>query len=653
MLETIVAISNKYGSNPEYVLAGGGNTSFKDENFIYIKGSGTTLADITAEGFVKMNRGRLGEIQTKEYPEIFEQREAQVLTDLMDAREKGEEHKRPSVETSLHDLFEYTYVLHLHPTMLNGMTCGKNGRQAAAEIFSDRIIWIDLIEPGYLLSLAVSSAMNEYKRSKGQSADIVILQNHGVFIAGNSSEEIDEKAKMVFSKIEEKIIRFPQLEAVDFDREHAANLAPAIRMLLSEGSGGIVTFRTNAEVKRIVEDEKSFYPASSAFTPDHMVYCKHEPIFIAEGDIERQYSELEHKINEYKNTNGYLPKIIAVAKLGYFAFGVTKKQADISAELFMDTVKVACYTESFGGLQFMSDYMIDFIKNWEVESYRSKVSAAGNVKRLNEKITVVTGAAQGFGLGIAEKLLGEGANLVLCDINETLLTENAGMLEKKHGKGRVMSVKCDVADESSVKNLTVETVLEYGGLDVFISNAGVVRAGSVEEMTLTDFEFVTKINYTAFFIAVKYATQIMKLQQRFASDYFADIIQINSKSGLSGSNKNFAYSGGKFGGIGLVESFALELAPFNIKVNAVCPGNLLTGPLWSDPEKGLFVQYLNAGKVPGAKTIGDVRKYYESKVPLGRGCEIIDVVRAIFYIIEQKYETGQAVPVTGGQNMLK
>jgi len=96
----------------------------------------------------------------------------------------------------------------------------------------------------------------------------------------------------------------------------------------------------------------------------------------------------------------------------------------------------------------------------------------------------------------------------------------------------------------------------------------------------------------------------------------------------------------------------MELAPYNIKVNGICPGNFLDGPLWSDPERGLFIQYLNAGKVPGAKTVADVRRFYESKVPMNRGCLPIDVARAVMYCVEQKYETGQAVPVTGGQVML-
>jgi sorbitol-6-phosphate 2-dehydrogenase len=164
---------------------------------------------------------------------------------------------------------------------------------------------------------------------------------------------------------------------------------------------------------------------------------------------------------------------------------------------------------------------------------------------------------------------------------------------------------------------------------------------------------VTRVNYTGYFLGCRHASRPMKIQHRFAPGRFADIIQINSKSGLEGSNRNFSYAGSKFGGIGLTQSFALELVEHNIKVNSVCPGNLFDGPLWSDPKTGLFVQYLKAGKVPGARTIEEVRLYYEAKVPMRRGCTVEDVARAIFYLMEQEYETGQALPVTGGQVMLK
>ena len=221
------------------------------------------------------------------------------------------------------------------------------------------------------------------------------------------------------------------------------------------------------------------------------------------------------------------------------------------------------------------------------------------------------------------------------------------------GTNRALFAAADVTSPVSLQALARECVRGFGGLDLLVSNAGVLKAGGLEEMSLESFEFVTRVNYSGYFLCVKHLSPVMKLQRRFAPGRMADIIQINSKSGLEGSNKNFAYAGGKFGGIGLTQSFALELVGDGIKVNSICPGNFFEGPLWSDPEKGLFLQYLKAGKVPGAKTVEDVRRSYESRVPMGRGCRVEDVVRAILYLVEQEYETGQALPVTGGQVMLR
>lgn len=272
--------------------------------------------------------------------------------------------------------------------------------------------------------------------------------------------------------------------------------------------------------------------------------------------------------------------------------------------------------------------------------------------RLAGKTAIVTGSAQGFGLGVAEAMLAEGAYVIIADLNIDLATTVAEDLCRKNGAGRAFACKVDVSDEASVETMIDDAVRHFGGLDIFVNNAGVLKAGGLEEMDVKSFEFVTKINYQAYYICAKYASRVMKLQHAVAPEKYFDIIQINSKSGLVGSNKNFAYAGGKFGGIGLTQSFALELVEYNIKVNSICPGNFFDGPLWSNPEKGLFVQYLKAGKVPGAKTVEDVKKFYEAKVPMKRGCETQDVARAIFYIVEQEYETGQAVPVTGGQVML-
>ena len=300
----------------------------------------------------------------------------------------------------------------------------------------------------------------------------------------------------------------------------------------------------------------------------------------------------------------------------------------------------------------MTPEQIQFIDTWEVEQYRLALAMGATAGRADRKIAIVTGGAQGFGAGIVENLMENGANVVIADLNEEKGKEFVESLNGGKGKNKAFYVKADVSNATSVENLVFQTVCEFGGLDVLISNAGILRAGGLDEMTPETFELMTKVNYTGYFLCAKYASAVMKIQYKYKPGHFTDIIQINSKSGLKGSNRNFAYAGGKFGGIGLTQSFALELMSFGIKVNSVCPGNFYDGPLWADPENGLFVQYLRTGKVPGAKTINDVKHFYEAQVPAGRGCTPLDVMRAVYYIIEQEYETGQAVPVTGGQNML-
>ena len=291
--------------------------------------------------------------------------------------------------------------------------------------------------------------------------------------------------------------------------------------------------------------------------------------------------------------------------------------------------------------------MIDMSK-WQQSAKEMIHDRPATKGRLAGKIAIVTGAAQGFGKGIAEEMYAEGAVVGIADMN----LPGAEAVAAELGE-YAFAIEVNVTSEESVANMVKTAVDKWGGLDILVSNAGVAKAGNLMELEQKTFDFVTSINYTGYFLCAKYAAAIMEAEHEADPEGYFDIITINSKSGLEGSKNNYAYAGSKFGGIGLTQSFALELCPYNIKVNAICPGNYLDGPLWSDPERGLFEPSLTAGKVPGAKTVEDVRRYYMAKVPMNRGCFPKDVARAIFYCVEQKYETGQAIPVTGGQVMLK
>ena len=201
-LSTLVKMSNTYGSNPAYVLAGGGNTSVKDDTTLYVKGSGTQLATIKAEEFVKMDRARLNEIMKTEYPADDVKRESAYLADVMAAVTDEDKTKRPSVEALLHNLFAYTYVLHVHPTLINGLTCGKGAKELSEQLLGKDVLWIDICKPGYTLARICFEKMNAYKEETGKDVQVLLLQNHGIFVAADTVEEIGVLFDSVIEKLE-------------------------------------------------------------------------------------------------------------------------------------------------------------------------------------------------------------------------------------------------------------------------------------------------------------------------------------------------------------------------------------------------------------------------------------------------------------------
>ena len=662
-IEDLIAISRKFGQDSRFVIAGGGNTSYKDENRLWVKASGHALATITEDGFAVLDRALLNEMGEKAYNEDTAIREEQVKNDLSVACITKD--RRPSVETSLHNCMGFAFVVHLHPTLVNGLMCSMNAEAACKEIFPDAL-YIEYTDPGYTLFKKVYDRIKAYKAEKGKEPQVIFLQNHGIFVGGDTTAEIEGIYSEVLGKLEAKVAALPEGDTAV--SETVTDVVPAIRQMLSRSGRGFKTLKVtkNALVDFFIDGcsvtstgsvtdcpgKSGFDKIAKPFTPDIIVYCKSSYIFIEAESDEEILKQAEEEIEAFVSGKGYTPKVLLIKGIGLIAVGDSSRNAQIITDVFTDAMKVAFYAQSFGGEHPMERAWIDFIDNWEVENYRRKVASSASKGRVEGRTIIVTGAAQGFGEGIARELMAQGANIVVADLNEATGEKTAASFNEKAGANKAIFVKTNVADMASLRNLMKETILNFGALDAFVSNAGVVRAGGLDVMTPENFEFVTKINYEAYFFCAKVASHIMKIETRYDPEYFADIIQVNSKSGLRGSKANFAYAGGKFGGIGLTQSFALELAPYRVKVNSICPGNYYDGPLWSNPENGLFIQYLNAGKVPGAKTVQDVKDYYLAQVPMRKGCNPVDVCKAILYAIDQTGETGQAIPVTGGQVML-
>ncbi len=265
---------------------------------------------------------------------------------------------------------------------------------------------------------------------------------------------------------------------------------------------------------------------------------------------------------------------------------------------------------------------------------------------LRDKVAVITGAAQGLGAALAQRLAEEGCRLALFDLKADAVEATASELQASTG-GHALAVAGDVTQESAVQELFAQAQATYGQVDLVVANAAILIAEPIEAADAVKWKAVLDVNLYGQFLTFKHACAVMKKQQSGV------IVQINSKSGKKGSAANSAYAASKFGGIGLVQSVALEMAPYGVRVNAVCPGNLLDSPLWTDPDRGLFIQYLRAGKVPGATQLSDVHQHYVNQVPLRRGCTYRDIGNVVVFLASDhaSYMTGQAINVTGGQEM--
>jgi rhamnose utilization protein RhaD (predicted bifunctional aldolase and dehydrogenase)/NAD(P)-dependent dehydrogenase (short-subunit alcohol dehydrogenase family) len=667
LMEQLVAMSRRYGRDERFVIAGGGNTSAKTDDTLYVKASGHSLGEIDADGFVPMNRTDLNALLCSEVDGKPAQREARVKQAMLAARRDPADTRCPSVEALLHHLLNDTFVAHTHPTLVNAVACCGEGKTIVEELFGDEVLWVPFVEPGYVLAQTVRDGLATLRAAGKPAPKAILMQNHGLIVGGDTPDEIQHKTDEVLTRLADRVSLDQAGEAFRPDQplsdEDAAAavsaIAPALRGLLAEGDTlKIVTADTSPPAVAMASSEAGVEALTAGpLTPDQIVYCGSFPMVFEpkQGeDTAELIARLTDRIDAHKQTHSLPPRVIVLKGVGILAIGDDMKRAATVRDVFHDTMLISAGAKRAGGIDPLSAEHRAFIEGWEAEAYHgSLASAATAAGRVAGKVALVTGAAQGFGLEIAQHLAAEGAHVALADINVDGARQEATRLAKQHGPGRAMGLAIDVSDGDSVAGAIEEIVRRFGGLDVLIANAGVLRAESVKTQSEKDFDFVTAVNYKGYYVCVQKVAPVLAVQHAARESYWSDVIQINSKSGLTGSNKNFAYAGSKFGGLGLTQSFALELVEDGVKVNSICPGNFYDGPLWSDPDNGLFVQYLRAGKVPGAKTVEDVRRAYEAKTPISRGCTTPDVMKAVYYLIEQQYETGQAVPVTGGQVMLK
>ena len=354
LLRTITALSREFGTG-DYVKGGGGNTSAKDAETLWIKPSGTTLGEMSETTFLPMVRSRIAELYAIAPPSDPTAREALVKDRMLAAVAPGAT-GRPSVEAPLHNAFSAAYVVHTHPALVNGMTCSRDGARACADLFPEAL-WVEYTDPGYTLSMTVKERIDQWRQDQGSEPSLVFLENHGVFVSADRADDI----RRLYGTIVERLEGAYRLAKVS--GAPAVGAAPtADQTAQAQAAVGHVA---GEEAARHIEADGWFEVADGPISPDHIVYSKSFPL-VGEPTAE--------SVARFVADRGYAPRVVAWPGVGVFGLGQTAKNAFLALDLARDGAQIQRLAEAFGGIQFLSDQARDFIDNWEVEAYRRKIA---------------------------------------------------------------------------------------------------------------------------------------------------------------------------------------------------------------------------------------------------------------------------------------
>ncbi|HEY0009569.1 MAG TPA: class II aldolase/adducin family protein [Tepidisphaeraceae bacterium] len=370
-MDELVNTSHRYGGDPAYVLAGGGNTSVKTPDRLWVKASGHALADIGPNGFVELDRHALQAMLEATWPADAAAREAQFIASVMAARIQPELGQRPSVEALLHHILPGKLVVHTHPGKINALTCSTQGRLLAQSLFGDDVMWQPYVDPGLTLAKSLSDSLADHAARVGRPPKAILLANHGLIVSGESAAAIAEISDELMSRIEARLVESPLSYAPPASSagllSSYADAFAALRNELhcvTDASAPILNLLASPAVRDAA--------LAGPLTPDQIVYCRSIPLWIdaTSNDPAAQCRELWEA---YVTRTGFEPWVALIGGAGMVTMRESQKLAEVTRSIFADAASVYRDAARLGGIAVMSDRDRSFIEGWEVEAYRRSV----------------------------------------------------------------------------------------------------------------------------------------------------------------------------------------------------------------------------------------------------------------------------------------
>ncbi len=601
--ELLIYRSKILGADKRVTNYGGGNTSAKvmetdpltgaQVEVLWVKGSGGDIGSIQMDGFATLYMDKLDALKSLYRGVEFEDEMVGYLphcTFKLNPR-------AASIDTPLHAYVPRKHVDHVHADAIIAIAASKNSKELTQGIFGERIGWLPWKRPGYELGLWLEKFCLE-----NPDADGVVLESHGLFTWADTAKACYETTISVINRatewLQERTANLPAFGGAKHEaltnpkrREVAARLMPAIRGFVSGNQHMVGHFNDSPAVLEFVNSlDMEALAALGTSCPDHFLRTKIRPLVVnfdpSKSNLDKVLESLPGQIAAYREDYiAYYERckqkdspalrdqnavVYLVPGVGMITFAKDKATARISGEFYINAINVMRGAAAVGEYQGLPEQEAFDIEYWQLEE--AKLQRMPKPKSLAGRVALVTGGAGGIGAATAERYLSEGACVVLADVNADNLRIAQESLTQCYGHDVVRAVVMDVTDEGAVVSAFEEAAVEFGGIDILVSNAGIASSAPVEKTTLALWNKNMDVLATGYFLVSREAFRLMRVQ-----DMGGSIVFVASKNGLAASPNASAYCTAKASEIHLARCLALEGAEAGIRVNVVNPDAVLRG----------------------------------------------------------------------------
>jgi rhamnulose-1-phosphate aldolase/alcohol dehydrogenase len=669
--------SNLLGSDKRVTNYGGGNTSSKlpmtdpltgeTVTVLWVKGSGGDIGTMKLDGFATLYLDKLLALRSR-YEGPAQEDAAVALYPHLTFNLNG---RATSIDTPLHGLVPWAHVDHVHPDAIIAIAASADGEALTREIYGDEIGWIAWRRPGFELGVWMQRFVEGHPRAKG-----VVLESHGLFTWGETQRGCYETTIGTINRAVEflgrrsagraafggaQVAALPAAER----RAVAAGLMPAIRGLMAGRSrdASAVTrlghFDDSDAVLEFVCSEMlpDLAPLGTS-CPDHFLRTKIAPLVLpfdpARETVETLRERLEPAMAAYRaGYAAYYERcrhpdspamrdanavVTLIPGVGMITFAADKATARIAAEFYTNAINVmrgASSVSTYRGLPEQEAFDIEY---WLLEE--AKLQRLPKPRALAGKVALITGGAGGIGMATARRLAGEGAAIVLCDIDRDVLADAERSLHAAFGRDAAVGLWADVTDEAAVVALYADAAVAFGGIDICVSNAGIASASPIEDTSLALWNRNMAILSTGYFLVTREAFRLMKEQGVGGS-----VVLVASKNAMVASPGAAAYCVAKASEVHLSRCLALEGAPHGIRSNVVNPDAVLRGSRIWQGEWG------DQRAASNKTTREDLERVYVERSMLKRGVYPEDIAEAIAFFADERRSgksTGNIINVDAG-----